>query len=227
MLHGFGTLIYRGVSKLEATNGPNFVLECLYKSIIYYLEAKREADPGHHIRKIYIQLDNAKGNKCWTFFAGAAALLAYGVVSKVKISFGLANHNHTDIDAGIGNVVGRIANMNLPTMDLFEAACIESMQSKENPVLACSEITCIPDYISLYSDFNAGNISGIEEIHHLRMECIQEDPRLSGAENIRVNYKEDLRNCGYQPRSDCLNIPIVFAYIINAFSCSAQCTKGN
>ena len=52
-LHGHGVMIFRGVSKLEATGGANFVLECLFRSIIYYLTEKRKLCPNHMIRYLY------------------------------------------------------------------------------------------------------------------------------------------------------------------------------
>lgn len=101
-IHGFGVMIFRGINKLEATGGANFGLECLYLSLLYYLTEKRKHCPNHQIRNLYFQGDNAKLNKCMTTFAGLGALVSYGICVKAKMSFGLANHNHMDIDATIG-----------------------------------------------------------------------------------------------------------------------------
>jgi hypothetical protein len=102
-VHGHGIYIYRGVSKLEATGGANFGLECIYRTVLRYLKEKRKYNPNHRINNIYLTGDNARANKCWTTYGGCAALVAYGICIKAKLTFGLANHNHTDIDAAIGN----------------------------------------------------------------------------------------------------------------------------
>ena len=104
-IHGFGVLIYRGVCKFEATNGANFTVECIYKALRYYLLEKRKSCPNHQIRNVGIQMDNAKGNKAWTMFLALCALVSYGVCVKTKLSFGLANHNHTDIDSNIASTI--------------------------------------------------------------------------------------------------------------------------
>lgn len=104
-IQGYGIHIFRGISKLEPTNGANFTLESMYQTILAYLREKRISRPGHLIRVLYVQMDNAKGNKCWTVYAGLAVLVAYGIVQKVKISFGVPNHGHTDIDGSIGTVI--------------------------------------------------------------------------------------------------------------------------
>lgn len=83
-------------------------------------------------------MDNAKGNKCWVVYAGLAALVAYGLCIKCKLSFGIANHGHTDIDASIGTVIARICNDDLPTFELFEEACIEALQQEGSTVLGVS-----------------------------------------------------------------------------------------
>ena len=61
-IHGFGVCIYRGVAKLEPTNGANFGLECLYRTLMLYLREKRREQPRHMIRNLYVQMDNARGN---------------------------------------------------------------------------------------------------------------------------------------------------------------------
>ncbi len=68
-------------------------------------------------------MDNAKGNKCLTVYAGLSALVALGVCVKCKLSFGLANHNHTDVDGTIGSTVAGVCLLDLPTFEDFEKAC--------------------------------------------------------------------------------------------------------
>lgn len=104
-IQGYGINIYRGVSKLEATNGANFTLESIFDTLVLYLIEKREKYPGHQIRNLHVQMDNAKGNKCWVVFAGLSILVAYGIVEKVKLSYGVPNHGHTDVDGSIGCVI--------------------------------------------------------------------------------------------------------------------------
>jgi len=67
-IHGFGVCIYRGLANLEPTNGANFGLECLYRTIIFYLKEKRRKNPKHMIRNLYVQMDNARGKRPIMFF---------------------------------------------------------------------------------------------------------------------------------------------------------------
>ncbi len=75
-------------------------------------------------------MDNAKGNKCKTVYAGLASLVALGVCQKLKLSYGEPNHGHTDVDATIASVIAAVALQNLPTLELFEAACIKGIQEE-------------------------------------------------------------------------------------------------
>lgn len=79
-IHGLGTSIFLTHSSLE-TEGSNLNLECIYKSIATFMERRRVSD----IRNLYIQLDNTNSNKSWTLLAGCAALIALGIVRKVKV----------------------------------------------------------------------------------------------------------------------------------------------
>lgn len=144
-------------------------------------------------------MDNAKGNKCWTTYAGLAALIALGVCIKCKLMFGLSNHGHIDIDAAIATVIMGVCNQNLPTMEAFEAACIEAIQLHGSRVLQVRELTSIPDYDSLYSEFNDGSIVGTDDVHVFRFEGIENCNRTKG-ENIAMTYKEDCRVAGWLPR---------------------------
>lgn len=128
-------MIYRGINRLEATNGANFTLECIYAAVIYYLTEKRKTNPSHRLRNIAIQMDNAKGNKGWTVFSGVSALVAYGLAVKAKLFYGLANHGHFDCDSNIGSVIMGVCNRDLPTLESFTAACIEAIHERGSRVL--------------------------------------------------------------------------------------------
>ena len=54
----------------------------------------------------------------------------------------------------------------------------------------------IPDYDWLFEDFNDGQITGVEDLHLLRLEGVLAD----GVEGVQAHYKEDLRDFGYLPR---------------------------
>lgn len=43
-----------------------------------------------YVRNVYVTMDNAKGNKCWTMFGGLAGLVAAGVCVKVWVDFSVA-----------------------------------------------------------------------------------------------------------------------------------------
>ena len=198
-IHDFGVLVYRGVSRLEACNGGNFTLECLYRALIYYIRKKRETRPNFKIRNIRFQADNAKGNKCWVVFSGLAALVAYGVCVKVKICYGLANHNHTDIDGAIGNTLSEVCNQNLVTLEEFEQACLDAITVAGSEVLQVEELCRVPDYDNFYDFVGGVKVSGIDDSHLFRFAGIQNSDSTNG-ENVSLHIKYDLRKSGYHPR---------------------------
>ncbi len=79
-IHGVGTCIFLSHSSLE-TEGSNLNLECLYRSVDLFLQT-RKVDK---IRNLYVQLDNTNSNKSWALIGGCAALVALGIVRKVKV----------------------------------------------------------------------------------------------------------------------------------------------
>ena len=80
-------------------------------------------------------MDNWKGQKNWTVIAGLAALKTLGIVQKVKLSFCLASHGHTDIDATIAKVVEKVCNADLPTFSRFMEACKNAVTCEYSKVL--------------------------------------------------------------------------------------------
>jgi hypothetical protein len=63
-IHGLGTKISLTYPSLYKFIG-NFTLEAIYRSVQMFLERRNVKQ----IRTLYIQLDNATSNKCWTLFA--------------------------------------------------------------------------------------------------------------------------------------------------------------
>jgi hypothetical protein len=61
--------------------GGNLTVEMIYRSLL--LAAKEKG--MKRIRNVYIQMDNASPNKCFTVIAAMAALCLLGVVKKVPI----------------------------------------------------------------------------------------------------------------------------------------------
>jgi hypothetical protein len=80
-------------------------------------------------------MDNSKGNKCWSIIGGLASLVSLGVVEKVKLSFSLPMHGHTDVDATIAKVIERVCNANLPKFSDFVEACKDAIKSQYSKVL--------------------------------------------------------------------------------------------
>ena len=96
-IHGFGILIYRGLAKLEATNGGNFKLESVYA--------------------------------CY----------------KMKLSFGLSNHNHTDVDANVGTTGAAVTNHELYTDVHFEKICMKIFRMEGTKILAELKFAIVSD----------------------------------------------------------------------------------
>ena len=61
-----------------------------------------------HLKKLYIQFDNANNNKSWTVIIGLAVLIALGIVDKIVVAFLLVGHTHTDVDRIISYVVSHL-----------------------------------------------------------------------------------------------------------------------
>jgi hypothetical protein len=199
-IHDFGVLIYRGVVRLEACNGGNFTTECLYRALIYFIEKKRETRPNFTIRSIRFQGDNAKGNKCWTVLSAIAALVAYGVCIKAKLCFGLANHNHTDIDAAIGTTISKICHQNLVTLEEFEQACCEAIQVCGSEVLSVQELCNVPDYGAFFDFVGGPHITGVDGAHLFRFAGVENSVHTGGLRNVTMHIKYDVRQSGYHPR---------------------------
>ena len=83
-------------------------------------------------------MDNASGNKNWVVLAGLAALVCSGTCEKVKLSFGLPNHNHFDLDATIGNVILALVHQDLPTPSHFVQACKNAIEKVDHRILDVS-----------------------------------------------------------------------------------------
>jgi hypothetical protein len=94
-----------------------------------------------------------------------------------------------------GAIIARIVKLDLPTFAEFQAACIKAV-AEAIPILNVEELEELPDYDWLFQDFNDGQITGVEDLHLLRLEGVNAD----GVEGVRAHYKEDLRDFGYSPR---------------------------
>lgn len=91
-----------------------------------------------------------------------------------------------------------VCNKNLVTLDDFTEACKNAITVDGARVLNVEHLAHVPDYDDLYKNFIDGGISGMEDLHLLRVQGNAFDPVI-GAENIMVHYKEDIRVGGYKP----------------------------
>ena len=77
----------------EYPHEANVVIECLLRTIEDYKKLNNCLP-----RKIYIQLDNARNNKCNAVVKMLALLVELGVFDKIKLCFLLVGHTHNDVD---------------------------------------------------------------------------------------------------------------------------------
>jgi hypothetical protein len=87
----------------------------------------------NHLKKLYIQFDNASNNKSWTVIITLAILIVSGIVDKIVIAFLLVGHTHTDVDRIISYVVSYLRNMDIPTLDKLKEYVLKSF----NPKVGC------------------------------------------------------------------------------------------
>ena len=83
-----------------------------------------------HLKKLYIQFDNASNNKSWSVIITLAILIVCGVVDKIVIAFLLVGHTHTDVDRIISLVVSYLRNMDIPTLDKLKDYVLKSFNPK-------------------------------------------------------------------------------------------------
>ena len=84
----------------------------------------------NHLKKFYVQFDNAAVNKSWSVIIALCILVASGIVDKVVIAFLLVGHTHTDVDRIISYVVSYLRNMDIPTLDKLKEYVLQSFNPK-------------------------------------------------------------------------------------------------
>jgi hypothetical protein len=99
-VHCSGVIVHgpKGYTKVftwydEYPHEANVVIECLLRTIEDYRKLNNRRPP-----KIYIQLDNARNNKCNAVVKMLALLVELGVFKKSKLCFLLVGHTHFDVD---------------------------------------------------------------------------------------------------------------------------------
>ena len=83
-----------------------------------------------HLKKLYLQFDNASNNKSWVVIITLAILIVCGIVDKIVIAFLLVGHTHTDVDRIISYVVSYLRNMDIPTLDKLKDYVLKSFNPK-------------------------------------------------------------------------------------------------
>ena len=83
-----------------------------------------------HLKKFYVQFDNAGVNKSWSVIIALCILVTSGIVDKVVIAFLLVGHTHTDVDRIISYVVSYLRNMDIPKLDKLKEYVLRSFSPK-------------------------------------------------------------------------------------------------
>jgi hypothetical protein len=188
-VHGLSTKIYVSFPDLE-TQGACLSLEAIYDCVHMFL-VKRKINC---IRNLYIQADNATVNKNWTLIAGLSVLVLFGYVRKIKLSYCLTNHTHEDVDAIIGNVIAHLRGKNIRTFEELKLECMKAIET-EGAVVEDVAIACgIPNYDTVFENFNDHKIVGLSEAHEIRITSN------SDGDGIQLFYKELVTDIGWLPR---------------------------
>jgi hypothetical protein len=98
-------------------------------SLLALKEAMKKKEINH-LKKFYVQFDNAAVNKSWSVIIALCILVATGIVDKVVIAFLLVGHTHTDVDRIISYVVSFLRNMDIPTLDKLKEYVLQSFNPK-------------------------------------------------------------------------------------------------
>ena len=105
---------------------------CSDSQHVFYL-ALREAMKAkgvNHLKKFYIQFDNAAVNKGWNVIIALSILVVCGIVDEIVIAFLLVRHTHTDVDRIISYVISYLRNMDIPTLDKLKEYVLRSFNPK-------------------------------------------------------------------------------------------------
>jgi hypothetical protein len=123
-----------------------------------------------------------------------ASLITWGIAVKVKLSFGVPNHNHCDGDSLFGVLVRHVTKFNHPTMDDFKLACKEAIATK-NILHEVVDIVGVPDYATLFDGFvdNNDQVKGLFDVLTYRMTA-------SSDGGIDLYTKSDVRFPGYDQK---------------------------
>lgn len=117
-----------------------------------------------------------------------------GVVRKVKVSYLKTGHSHDDCDAIIGNVVSHIRGIDIADWTTFQKVCAEAINKDGSTILSVNRLISIPDYASIFSDFNNNNIEGLSQISLCRITA------KANGEGVNMYYKDDSTADGWFPR---------------------------
>ena len=142
-------------------------------------------------------MDNGPANKNWGVLSGLAALVCTGICEKVKLSFCLSHHCHTDIDATIAKVVDVVNKKDLHTFDELKDACTRAIAVSSSKVIDVVQLVGVPAYVRGLEEFKnerLEKITYVKRAHEYRFtpsKCLTK---------VDMFYREDLRLRGWLPR---------------------------
>ena len=156
-----------------------------------------------HLKKLYIQFDNANNNKSWAVIIGLAVLIALGIVEKIVVAFLLVGHTHTDVDRIISYVVSHLRGKDIATLEKLKEYVLGSFNPKEEnwgqtpPPKIFDQIFSMTDYEAMFQpsvDAARANIEGVMNISMLKMTLAE------NGKDVHIVYKEDSDKKGWLPR---------------------------
>jgi hypothetical protein len=133
--------------------------QVIIRSVLLYLEKTGKKC----LRNLYVQMDNAKPNKCHTLVAAMGALGLLGILRKVKLSYLKVGHSHTLGDGKIGEVGRQVINDNMPTFESFRENVKKAFRGVGNGYNDVFRLIGITDYKSMFDDVrrNPESITGM------------------------------------------------------------------
>lgn len=224
-IHGWGRIVFQSYPQLESQSS-NMVIEIILRSIQLYLTKTNKKA----VRNIYLQMDNASPNKSNVLIAALCCLPLLGICRKVKLSYLVRGHSHTDGDGDIGIAGSYISTKNLQTFEDFADAVKSAFRSKSSGFTEVERIIGATDYIAMFPEYERNNydMHGLTTAHSIRIVTDDEgvSPYVTYYDNL--NHGSEAWFPRPAPAYPCGNWKEIFAHpsdpLRHGFPISGTCT---
>ena len=183
----------------EFPHDVSVLIEC----ILRVLEEVQNRNDGQLPETLYLQLDNAKSNKCNNLLVFLTLLVELGVFKKIKLCFLLVGHTHNDVDQFF-SLFERLSKnkglelFTLPQMHEFISS-LHQKGGESSPVLV-EHIDRVLDYKTWLASMKAKPVKNISQplLFRIKKEDRQEGRTLVHVRKYMSTSKKEEPDC-YEP----------------------------